>query len=148
DIRFDHDGVHEVHRMIRSVVDEYPERALVGEIWVADDERFGRYLRRDELHLGFNFRLTGASFDADEIREAIEHSMAAVAWVGAAPTWTLSNHDLPRPVTRFGGGELGVRRARALTLVELALPGAVFLYNGEELGLPSAELPDSALRDP
>ncbi|WP_028926371.1 glycoside hydrolase family 13 protein [Pseudonocardia acaciae] len=148
DIRFDLDGVHEVHRMIRSVVNEYPGRALVGEIWVGDDERFGRYLRPDELHLGFNFRLTTAPFDADTIREAIEHSMAAVVTVGGTPTWTLSNHDVPRPVTRFGGGEVGVRRARALALVELALPGAVFLYNGEELGLPSVELPDSALRDP
>jgi alpha-glucosidase len=148
DLRFDNDKVHEVHRMIRSVVDEYSDRVLIGEIWVSDDERFGRYLRPDELHLGFNFRLTSADFDAERIREAIEHSMRAVAEVNATPTWTLSNHDVPRTVTRFGGGETGMRRARALALVELALPGTIFLYNGEELGLPSVELPDEALRDP
>jgi alpha-glucosidase len=148
DARFDHDGVHEVHRMIRSVVDDYPERALVGEIWVSDDERFGRYLRSDELHLGFNFRLTSAPFDAAEVRGAIEHAIDSATRVGAPPTWTLSNHDVPRPVTRFGGGETGLRRARAMALVELALPGTIFVYNGEELGLPSVELPDEALRDP
>ncbi|MGQ0481225.1 MAG: glycoside hydrolase family 13 protein [Pseudonocardia sp.] len=148
DARFDHDQVHEVHRMIRSVTDEYRDRVLIGEIWVSDDERFGRYLRPDELHLGFNFRLTRAPFDAAEIRAAIEHSLAAVAAVGAAPTWTLSNHDVARPVTRFGDGPAGTARARALALVELGLPGVVFVYNGEELGLPSAELPDEALRDP
>lgn len=148
DARFDHDGVHEVHRMIRSVTDEYRDRALLGEIWVADDERFSRYLRPDELHLGFNFRLTGAPFDAAEIKEAIRHSLAAVSSVGAPPTWTLSNHDVPRPVTRFGGGAVGTARARALALVELGLPGVIFLYNGEELGLPSVQLPDDVLQDP
>ena len=57
DPRFDHDDVHDVHRMVRSVLDEYPGAMTVGEIWVDDDERFSRYVRPDELHLGFNFRL-------------------------------------------------------------------------------------------
>jgi alpha-glucosidase len=148
DPRFDHDGVHEVHRLIRATVEGYRDRVLVGEIWVSDDERFGRYLRPDELHLGFNFRLATTAFDAAELRTAIEHSVQAASAVGATPTWTLSNHDVPRTVSRCGGGATGVRRARALALVELGLPGTVFLYNGEELGLPSIELPDEALRDP
>ena len=148
DQRFDQDGVHEIHRMIRSVVEEYDDRVLVGEVWVADNHRFGQYLRDDELHLGFNFRLTTTEFHAERLREAIEDSMTAVRAVRATPTWTLSNHDITRTVTRMGGGEQGLRRARALALVELALPGAIFLYNGEELGLPSVELPDEALRDP
>jgi alpha-glucosidase len=148
DPRFDHDGVHEVLRMIRSAVDGYRDRVLIGEIWVSDDQRFGRYLRPDELHLGFNFRLTTTEFDAAKLRTAIEHSIHAASAVGATPTWTLSNHDVVRTVTRCGGGSVGVHRARALALVELGLPGTVFLYNGEELGLPSVELPDDALRDP
>ncbi|MEU5690405.1 glycoside hydrolase family 13 protein [Actinosynnema sp. NPDC020468] len=148
DPRFDDDGVHEVHRMIRKVVDEYPGRMAVGEIWVKDDERFARYLRPDELHLGFNFRLVEAPFDADAVRTAIDHSLAAVRTQGAPATWTLSNHDVPRHVTRYGGGALGLKRARAMALVELALPGVVYLYNGEELGLPNVELPDWALQDP
>jgi alpha-glucosidase len=148
DPRFDHDDVHDIHRMIRAVLDHYPGRLAVGEVWVGDDSRFSRYVRPDELHLGFNFRFVRAPFDADAVRSAIEHSLAAVEAVGAPPTWTLSNHDVSRPVTRYGGGETGLARARAMTLVELALPGVVYLYNGEELGLPDVELPDDALQDP
>jgi hypothetical protein len=120
----------------------------VGEIWVKDDERFAAYVRPDELHLGFNFRLVEAGFDADAVRSAIEHSLAAVALTGTPATWTLSNHDVVRHVTRYGGGAPGEQRARAMTLVELALPGVIYLYNGEELGLPNVELPDWALQDP
>ncbi|MGH3905237.1 MAG: glycoside hydrolase family 13 protein [Pseudonocardiaceae bacterium] len=148
DPRFDADGVHDIHRMIRKTLDEYPGRVAVGEIWVADDAAFGRYLRPDELHLGFNFRLLAADFDAAEIRDAIEHSLSAVQDSPAPATWTLSNHDVARPVSRYGDGELGLARARAMALVELALPGAVYLYNGEELGLPNVDLPDWALQDP
>ncbi|MFD9703771.1 glycoside hydrolase family 13 protein [Lentzea sp. NPDC059081] len=148
DPRFDNDGVHEIHRMIRKVMDGYPGTMAVGEIWVKDDERFAAYVRPDELHLGFNFRLVEAAFDADAVRGAIEHSLAAVALSGTPAAWTLSNHDVVRHVTRYGGGELGEQRARAMALVELALPGVIYLYNGEELGLPNVELPDWALQDP
>ncbi len=148
DPRFDNEAVHDVHRLIRKVVDEYPGTMAVGEIWVDSDERFARYVRPDELHLGFNFKLVEAAFDADAVRRAIEHSLAAVADSPAPPTWTLSNHDVVRHVTRYGGGELGARRARAMALVQLALPGVAYLYNGEELGLPNVELPDWALQDP
>ncbi|MCX5042809.1 glycoside hydrolase family 13 protein [Aldersonia sp. NBC_00410] len=148
DPRFDQDGVHEIHRNIRKVLDEYPGSVAVGEVWVDDDERFGDYVRPDELHLAFNFRLVQADFDATAIREAIDHSIRAVGRVGATPTWTLSNHDVDREVTRYGGGAVGRDRARAMALVKLALPGVAFLYNGSELGLPNADLPDEALRDP
>ncbi len=148
DPRFDADGVHDIHRMIRKVLDEYPGRVAVGEIWVTDDTAFARYLRPDELHLGFNFRLLEADFDAEAVRDAIEHSLVAVQDSPAPATWTISNHDVVRPVTRYGGGEVGLARARAMALVQLALPGPVYLYNGGELGLPTVELPDWALQDP
>jgi alpha-glucosidase len=148
DPRFDHDDVHEVHRMIRAVIDHYPGRIAVGEVRVADDERFARYVRSDELHLGFNSRLLRVPFDAAAVREAIESSLVAVTEVNASPAWILSNHDTSRPATRYGGGAVGRARASAMTLVQLALPGAVHIYNGEELALPDAELPDTALQDP
>ena len=148
DPRFDADGVHDIHRMIRKVLDEYPARVTVGEIWVSDDAAFARYVRPDELHLGFNFRLLEAAFDAEQVRKAIEHSLLAVQGSPAPATWTISNHDAVRPVTRYGGGEVGLARARAMTLVQLALPGPVYLYNGDELGLPNVELPDWTLQDP
>ena len=148
DPRFNNDGVHEIHRQIRSVFNDYPDAVAIGEIWVYDNEQFSRYVRADELHLGFNFRLLRADFDAADIRGAIENSMAAAELVVAVPTWTLANHDVDREPTRYGGGTVGLARSRAMALAMLALPGAVFIYNGEELGLPNVDLPDEALRDP
>ncbi|NDZ93207.1 glycoside hydrolase family 13 protein [Streptomyces sp. SID6673] len=171
DPRFNNYAVHDIHRKIRKVLDEYPGAANVGEIWVDDNERFAEYLRPDELHLGFNFRLAKATFDTESIRDAIENSLEAVLSVSGVPTWTLSNHDVDREVSRYGriavtpaGADpvgvdvdvespdtdidLGILRARAMLLVELALPGTVFIYNGAELGLPNADLPDDALQDP
>jgi len=148
DPRFNHDDVHDIHRGIRSVLNDYPHAVAIGEVWVFDNEQFAKYLRPDELHLGFNFRLVRAEFDAAGLKHAIENSLAAAAIEGATPTWTLSNHDVDREVTRYGGGATGLARARAMALVMLALPGAVFVYNGEELGLANVELPDEALQDP
>ncbi|WP_424806113.1 glycoside hydrolase family 13 protein [Rhodococcus sp. 27YEA15] len=148
DPRFNNPAVHEIHRGIRKVMNEFPDTMTVGEIWVRDNVKFGEYIRPDELHLGFNFRLAETPFVAESVREAIENSLDAVAEVGGTPTWTLSNHDVEREVTRYGGGKAGTERARAMALVELALPGAAFIYNGAELGLPNVELPDDALQDP
>ncbi|WP_020666397.1 glycoside hydrolase family 13 protein [Amycolatopsis nigrescens] len=148
DPRFDNDGVHEIHQRIRKVLDEYPGVMATGEVWVTDEARLARYLRPDELHLAFDFRLILTHFDADALRGAIDRSLAVAAGAGAPATWTLSNHDLWRQVSRYGGGAQGVRRARAMALVELALPGAVYLYNGEELGLGTVEVPPEAMADP
>ncbi|SPM31630.1 glycoside hydrolase family 13 protein [Mycobacterium terramassiliense] len=149
DPRFNHPSVHEIHRGIRAIVDDYPGAVTIGEVWVMDNARWAEYLRADELHLGFNFRLTKIDFDATAIHDAIDNSLAATALENATPTWTLSNHDVGREVTRYGGGEAGLRRARAMAMVMLALPGAVFVYNGEELGLPDVlDLPEEVLQDP
>jgi alpha-glucosidase len=149
DPRFNNPSVHEIHRGIRKVVDDYPDAVTIGEVWVMDNLLWAEYLRPDELHLGFNFRLTKIDFDAAQIRDAIENSLKAIAIYDAVPTWTLSNHDVDREVTRYGGGEIGLRRARAMAMVMLALPGTVFIYNGEELGLPDVlDLPEEALQDP
>lgn len=148
DPRFNNDGVHDIHRQIRRVFNDYPDAVAIGEVWVYDNEQFARYVRPDELHLGFNFRLLRAKFDADDIRGAIANSMEAAELVDATPTWTLANHDVDREPTRYGDGAVGLARARAMMMAMLALPGAVFVYNGEELGLPNVELPDEALRDP
>lgn len=151
DPRFNNPGVHAIHKRIRTVMDEYPDAVTVGEIWVRDNKRFAEYVRPDELHLGFNFRLAEADFTAESVRDAIENSLEAVDSVQGVPTWTLSNHDVEREVSRYAEGateDVGRDRARAMVLVELALPGTVFLYNGSELGLPNVDLPDSALQDP
>jgi alpha-glucosidase len=148
DPRFNHVGVHEIHRNIRRVMNDYPEAVSIGEVWVFDNASWAEYLRADELHLGFNFRMVRAEFDITDIHDAIENTLAAAAIENATPTWTLENHDVERGPSRYGGGKKGLDRARALAMVALALPGAVFLYNGQELGLPNVELRDEALRDP
>ncbi|MEV6771830.1 glycoside hydrolase family 13 protein [Nocardia sp. NPDC051030] len=149
DPRFNQPGVHEIHRRLRRVMDDYPRAVAIGEVWVDDNTRFGEYVRPDELHLAFNFRLAETPFHPDRIRAAVDNSLRAVSAVAASPTWTLSNHDIEREVTRYGGGAVGQTRARAMAMLELALPGAVFVYNGAELGLPNVDdLPEAALRDP
>ncbi len=148
DHRFDSDGVHALHRRMRTVLDGYPGRMAVGEVWVSEDARLARYLRPDELQLAFNFKLLTADWAPDALRDAVTHSLATVAQTPAPACWVLSNHDRPRHVTRYGGGELGTRRARAAALLQLALPGAAYLYNGDELGLPDVDLPDDVLQDP
>jgi len=148
DPRFNHPNVHAIHRNIRTVMNDYPEAVTIGEVWVFDNASWAEYLRADELHLGFNFRMVRADFDIARIRDAIENTLAAAAIENATPTWTLENHDVERGPSRYGGGAVGLDRARAMAMVTLALPGAVFLYNGQELGLPNVELPDESLRDP
>ena len=133
------------------VLDSYPDRVAVGEIWVHTDDRLARYVRPDELNLAFNFRLLQADWDAEAFRDAIVDSLAAMDSVGAPTTWVLSNHDVIRHTSRYSRGaddRTGRRRARAAALVQLALPGVAFVYYGDELALPNVELPDEALQDP
>jgi len=163
----DRDALHDVYRSWRRVADSYDEpRVLVGEIWLPDARRFADYLQSDELHTAFNFDFMGRPWEAKEFRESINATLAAHALVGATPTWVLSNHDVTRPVTRYGREvtsfafdakrfgtpsdlELGERRARAAALLTAALPGSLYIYQGDELGLPEhEELPLQAIQDP
>jgi alpha-glucosidase len=105
-------------------------------------------VRSDELHLAFNFKLLLADWSLTSLRAAIEDSLATVAGTPASACWVLSNHDRSRHVSRYGDGTLGTRRARAAALLQMALPGAAYVYNGDELGLPDAFVPDEALQDP
>ncbi|GAA4082312.1 MULTISPECIES: glycoside hydrolase family 13 protein [Streptomyces] len=160
---FDQDGVHEIYRSWRTILDEYDgERIAVAEAWTPTVERTALYVRPDELHQAFNFQYLGTPWDAKALREVIDTSLAAMRPVGAPATWVLSNHDVTRHATRFanppglgtqlrtpGDRELGLRRARAATLLMLALPGSAYVYQGEELGLPDVtDLPDEVRQDP
>jgi alpha-glucosidase len=147
---WDRDEVHEVYRGWRRVSDDYPgDRVFVGEVWVQTPERLARYLRSDELHTAFNFTYLLAPWDAKALHTAIDESIDALSAVGAPATWVLSNHDVVRHVTRYGGGPLGTRRARAATLLTLSLPGGAYVYQGEELGLPEVlDLPGEVRQDP
>jgi alpha-glucosidase len=149
---FDQDGVHEIYRDWRRILDEYEgERIAVAEAWTPTVERSARYLRPDELHQAFNFSYLSAGWEAGALREVIEGSLSAMNEVGAPATWVLSNHDVVRHTTRLAMGDRarGLRRARAATLLMLALPGSAYVYQGEELGLPEVtDLPDDVRQDP
>jgi alpha-glucosidase len=147
---FDQDGVHEIYRSWRPILDSYPGgRMAVAEAWVASPQRLARYIGPDELHQAFNFDFMTSTWDAAALHTVIDKSLAEATLVGAPTTWVLSNHDKPRHVTRYGDGPVGLRRARAGTLLMLALPGSAYLYNGEELGLPEVlDLPDALREDP
>jgi alpha-glucosidase len=143
---FDRDGVHEIYRSWRALLDSYPgERIGIAEAWVSDVDRLVRYVRPDELHQAFNFFYLRAPWSASAFRSAVDSSIATMSAVGAPNTWVLSNHDVIRHATRYGS----VRRARAAALFTLALPGSVYVYQGDELGLPEVtDLPDEVLADP
>jgi alpha-glucosidase len=145
----DQPEVHPLYRGWRRLADSYGgDRVLVGEVVFSDSRRIAQYVRDDELHLAFNFALLFAPWDAAAMRGAIDGTLTALGDVGATATWVLENHDVTRLPTRFGGGREGLRRARAAALLLLALPGATFLYAGQELGLEECELEDAHRRDP
>ncbi|RKN05334.1 glycoside hydrolase family 13 protein [Streptomyces radicis] len=162
---WDVESVHEIYQTWRKIADSYAdERVFVAEAHVHED-RLPLYVRQDELHTAFNFPFLKAPWEAKELRAVIDQSICALTPVGAPPTWVLSNHDVPRHVTRYGRDctrtlehdvrpgpsdrALGTRRARAAALLTMALPGSAYVYQGEELGLWEVEdLPDESLQDP
>jgi len=144
----DRPELHPYYRDLRRLVDAYPDRMLIGEVFFRDPSRAAQYVRRDELHLVFNFTLQFTDWDDDAMRSAIDRTIDSMASVGATPTWVLETHDMPRVASRYGGGADGVRRARAAALLLLALPGTVFLYQGQELGLEDVDLPAELRQDP
>lgn len=165
---FDQEGVHDIYRRWNALLATYPgDRMLVAEAWVDPQARLARYVRGDEMHQAFNFAYLCCPWDAPQLRESIAESLEAFAAVGRPATWVLSNHDVVRHASRLGlsvtgkgpngiraedeqpDAALGLRRARAATLLMLALPGSAYLYQGEELGLPEhTTLDDKWRQDP
>ena len=166
---WDRDEVHDIHRRWRRIADEYSEQpgggADVRRRSVGDSSSAARPVSApDELHCAFNFDALKAPWDARSQRRVIDNSTEAIWEVGASATWVLSNHDTIRHRTRYGRDQrqasapagtvdadlaLGLRRARAAALLELALPGGAYIYQGDELGLPEVEdLPAEVLDDP
>ncbi|WP_329458186.1 glycoside hydrolase family 13 protein [Streptomyces sp. NBC_01497] len=160
---FDQEGVHDIYRAWRELLDSYAgQRIAVAEAWTPTVERTADYVRGDELHQAFNFQYLETPWDGARLRAVVDRSLAAMGTVGAPATWVLSNHDVTRHATRFanppgtgpqtrepGDRVLGLRRARAASLLMLALPGSAYVYQGEELGLPDVtDLPDEVRQDP
>ncbi|MDK1361844.1 glycoside hydrolase family 13 protein [Arthrobacter sp. zg-Y1219] len=161
--------VHDIYRSWRRLLDSYDgDRVLCAEATIDPLDRLSDWVRPDEMHQTFNFAYLHHPWHAGALRHVISSSLEAFDKVGAPTTWVLSNHDVVRHATRFGledqqerpgdglGPEdpqpnhaLGLSRARAATLLMLALPGGVYLYQGEELGLPDhTTMPHDFRQDP
>jgi alpha-glucosidase len=165
--------VHDVYRSWRRLADSYDrELVFVGEIWAPSADVVAEYVRPDELHQAFFFDLLAQPWQAAAFEHTARAGLASAIAAGGTFAWTLNNHDVHRAVSRYGvkaeadvasadpmAGSLrprgavdvalGTRRARAAAMFLLGLPGAVYLYQGEELALPEVmDLPDDARRDP
>jgi len=146
---WDQPEVHDVYRRWHRVLADYPgDRMTVAEAWTQDSEAMARYVRSDEMSQAFNFSWLLAPWSATAFAGVIRQTLEDLSEVAAAPTWVLSNHDVVRHATRYGGGPVGIRRARAATLAMLALPGSAYLYQGEELGLENVDVPEDQRQDP
>lgn len=165
-------GVHSIFERWRKIADSYaPPRNLLGEVWLPPAQ-IADYLRPTELHQAFYFDLMQRPFAAAAFETSVREALAALDANSGTPTWTLNSHDVHRAVSRYGLIEpeelfsadtnaintrvrgkvdvgLGIDRAKAALMFTLALPGSVYLYQGEELGLPEVQdLPDESRQDP
>lgn len=168
---WDQDGVHEIYREWRKILDSYPgDRMAVAEAWVSPASRIARYLRHDELANSFNFDFLSSPWEPESLKRMIKRSMEALEEVGAPSSWVFNNHDVVRSVDRFDLGLIagaanttlerqgdpsrfnlkrGTLRARSGALLMLALPGGAYVYQGEELALPEArDIAEDRLTDP
>jgi alpha-glucosidase len=167
---YDREEVHTIYQEWRQVFNEYdPPKMAVAETWSPANERTYLYARPTELGQVFDFSLLKSSWSHDQFGTVIDQAISGHGGNGGALTWVLSNHDVPRHASRLAlpsgmdpdhwlitdgrepllDEQVGLNRARAATLMMLALPGSPYLYQGEELGLPEvADLPHEALQDP
>lgn len=139
----DHPDIHQVVAELRSVIDSYPERVLIGEIYLPL-ERLVAFYGKDlqGAHLPFNFQLIFAAWDPQEIARIIRDYEGALP-PGGWPNWVLSNHDQKRIATRIGQAE-----ARIAAMLLLTLRGTPTLYYGDELGLENVTIPPERVQDP
>jgi alpha-glucosidase len=139
----DRPETHDIVAEMRAVIDAYPERVLIGEIYLPI-ERLVAYYGKDlkGAHLPFNFQLVGAPWGAAEIARIIAEYEAALP-AGAWPNWVLGNHDNHRIASRIGGAQ-----ARVAAMLLLTLRGTPTIYYGEEIGMTDIAVAPEAVQDP
>jgi alpha-glucosidase len=131
----------------RALLDRYEARMAVAEI--DSSHPFERSVEYTDgparLHTAYNFQL----LRSNELTPGLVIDTVG-AWTGrnAWPSWSISNHDVPRALTRWGEGPDPKGRALQIIALLLSLRGTVFLYQGDELGLPQADVAFEDLRDP
>ncbi len=135
--------VHDIIRRMRSLLDDYGDRMMVGETYLRNEvlvQYYGKNL--DECHLPFNFQLIRLNWQARVLRQAVDAYEAALP-AGAWPNWVLGNHDRPRVASR-----VGTAQARVANMLLLTLRGSPTTYYGEEIGMENVAIPPDRLQDP
>lgn len=139
----DHPDVHAVIADMRHVIEEFPDRVLIGELYLPLEQLMTYY--GDELsgvHLPFNFQLLQTEWTAEAISRAVGEYEAALppdAW----PNWVLGNHDRQRIAARVGEAQ-----ARVAAMLLFTLRGTPTLYYGDEIGIGHVDIPPDRVRDP
>ena len=135
-------------KRLRSLLDQYPETTTVGEVGCDFSlETMAAYTQgNDKLHMCYSFDLLTHDNSMNHIRNTMETIEAGLGdgW----PCWSIGNHDVERVATRWGNNQDAINKSKAYMAMLLTLRGSVCLYQGEELGLPEAELTFEQLVDP
>jgi alpha-glucosidase len=135
-------------RRLRELLDRYPDTAMVGEIGDHDGlARVAEYTGGgDKLQMAYCFELLGTPHSAPYLHGVLKRfgDVVGSGW----PCWALSNHDVTRLATRWGGATPPPALLRLAAAFQLSLRGTACIYQGDELGLPEAELALADLRDP
>ncbi len=134
-------------RELRELLDQYPDVAALGEISSEDSlATMAEYTGPDRLHMGYSFELLTDEFSTRHIRETVQdlESKMTEGW----PCWSISNHDVQRVASRWGGADAPLHLASLLSAMVCSLRGSVCIFQGEELGLTEADLPFELLQDP
>ncbi|EKE77156.1 alpha-glucosidase family protein [Gallaecimonas xiamenensis] len=132
---------------LRALVDNYPGATTLGEISSEDSlATTAEYTEVGRLHMGYSFELLVNDFSAAYIRTTVQNLEAkmTVGW----PCWAISNHDVPRAISRWGGEAPPAHMAKMLSAMVCSLRGSVCIYQGEELGLDEAQVAFDDLQDP
>jgi alpha-glucosidase len=135
----DQPGVEQVIQEMRAIVNQYPDRVMLGEIRLPV-ERYPSYYRAG-LHFPFNYQLTGADQNPLIIRRMIDRYEGLLG-PGQWPNWFLGTHDESRVITR-----LGEARARTAAMLALTLRGTGVVYYGEEIGMHDVPIPPERITD-
>ena len=148
------EGVHDIIRGWRKLLNRYDDRAMCAEAWVLPLSRMAKWVREDEYHQTFNFGYLETPWERNALEKVVAESLREFGKVGAPSTWVLSNHDTIRHTSKYGVSSIplhgqgigpdseqpdeamGLRKARAASAFMLGLPGGAYIYQGEELGLP------------
>ncbi|MGR3490625.1 MAG: alpha-amylase family glycosyl hydrolase [Shimia sp.] len=137
-------------KRMRALTDEFDARMMVGEVGDQGQtaiDIMADYTRgTDRLHMCYSFEMLGPNFTAKHFRRTIESFLngAPDGW----PSWSFSNHDVPRHVSRWAQHGAWDAVAKQAISMLLAFEGSIGIYQGEELGLPQTEMEYHELTDP